>query len=394
VAIRGAIIRYLMLLKVVLWAACCWAGVAITMFNMHTLPKQNGAMCLDGSPYAVYVYQPDPTDFKVIANKLLVYFDWVPNGWCFKTNSSASLERCHNFVVQDYLQDFGSSEGWPSSFFFLNGMLSLEGGGYFDNWPKVFLKNCDGGAFLGNSDPVSFKGRKLYFRGSRNVEEAVAYLHKINFLKAREEVVLAGTFNAAVSALLWSDYFKEQTGGRLSVLVDAAVYLNQMNYKHNQSVIQQRMEQAQKFTLEQADLPNQSCAKANSPNLWKCLFAEELVQHVASPVYFLQSYYDGFGIAEVLGYECAYESGSLSECSKEEREVIGEYHINITKALRKFTQEEKNSAFGIACVGHQFFEGHWDDPLFEVPAGSGHRAITVTSSWAQQKNRELFLDEV
>lgn len=65
---------------------------AITMFNFKSLTKQNGAMCMDGSPYGIYIYEPDPNDFKVIANKVLIYWEWVPFGWCYKTNTSASIE--------------------------------------------------------------------------------------------------------------------------------------------------------------------------------------------------------------------------------------------------------------------------------------------------------------
>ena len=61
----------------------------------------------------------------------------------------------------------------------------MEGGVYFTNWPKVFLKNCDGGSYLGNADPVVYKKHKMYFRGSQNIKEAVKYLNKINFLKNR-----------------------------------------------------------------------------------------------------------------------------------------------------------------------------------------------------------------
>ena len=29
---------------------------------------------MDGSPYAIYTYIPDPVDFDVIANKLLIFW--------------------------------------------------------------------------------------------------------------------------------------------------------------------------------------------------------------------------------------------------------------------------------------------------------------------------------
>lgn len=48
----------------------------------------------------------------------------------------------------------------------------------------------------------------------------------------------------------------------------------------------------------------------------------ELIKYVKYPVYFMQSLYDGWDIAEVLGFNCAEEFGSLSECTQEERDII------------------------------------------------------------------------
>ena len=97
------------MLKAITTLLILWSVSSITMFNLHNLTKQSGAMCLDGSPYAVYTYEPDPTDFKVIANKLLIFFESVPNGWCYQTNDSASIEHCFKFINEDNYKDYGSS---------------------------------------------------------------------------------------------------------------------------------------------------------------------------------------------------------------------------------------------------------------------------------------------
>ena len=86
------------MLKIIITLLTIWSVSCITMFDMRNLTKQNGAMCLDGSPYAIYVYEPDPQDFKVVANKLLIFFDSIPNGWCYQTNDSASIEHCYKFI--------------------------------------------------------------------------------------------------------------------------------------------------------------------------------------------------------------------------------------------------------------------------------------------------------
>ncbi len=371
------------------------SALSLTMFNQVELTTKNGAMCLDGSPYAIYVYVPDPEDFDVIANKLLVFWEEVDFGWCFKTNTSASIEECHKWMVEDNLIDSASSTNWPDSEFFLNGILSWFEGGYFNNWPKVIIKSCDGGSFLGNAAPITFKGKKIHFRGTQNVLEAVTYLNKINFLKNREEVVMVGSFNAGIGALLWSDYFRAQTNGKFRLIADATLFLNEFNYKHNATVIQDRMEQVQKFALENATLPNTACAAAHRGEEWRCLFVDELINFVKYPVYFMQSLYDGWDISEVLGFYCTEEWGSLSECTKEERDIIDSYHGKVTDSLNRIIGlNENHSAFAIACVAHQFMGGKWNNEWYEVPEASGHRPMTVTSNWAMGKSRELYIDKV
>lgn len=146
--------------------------------------------------------------------------------------------------------------------------------------------------------------------------QAVTYLNKINWLKNREEVVMVGSFNAGIAAMLWSDYFKSQTNGKFRLIADGTLFLNSFNYRHNASYIEERMKMVEKLTTENFTFPNSACAEAHKGELWKCLFADELIKFVKHPVYFLQSLYDGWDISEILGFYCTEEWGSLSECKE------------------------------------------------------------------------------
>jgi hypothetical protein len=351
--------------------ACLWLLLlvsrvqGINFFGQVEFNVKTGAMCMDGSPYSIYTYTPDPMDFDVIANKLLVYFEEIDFGWCMKEDLATSLHECYQFITQDNLIDAGSSINWPSNMGFLEGILSFSGGGYFNNWHKVIIRSCDGGSFLGNSDPIKYRDKHLHFKGSENVMQAVTYLNKINWLKNREEVVLVGSFNAGVGALLWSDYFKAQTTGKFRVIADGALFLNAYNYRHNATYIEERIRMVEKLTTENITFPNAACADAHKGELWKCLFADELIKYVKHPVYFLQSLYDGWDISEVLGFYCTEEWGSLSECKEHEREIIEDYHKNVTKTLNGILElHPEHGAFGISCICHQFEGGKWNNELF------------------------------
>jgi len=36
--------------------------LSINLFNIHYMPTKNGASCMDGSPFAIYTFEPDPID--------------------------------------------------------------------------------------------------------------------------------------------------------------------------------------------------------------------------------------------------------------------------------------------------------------------------------------------
>ena len=81
--------------------------------------------------------------------------------------------------------------------------------------------------------------------------------------------------------------------------------------------------------------------------------AVELAKYVKSPIMFMQSLYDGHYIKQILGFECAEEFASLSECTKAEREVIDEHYRNTTRDLSALMAlNERSTAFGVACVAH------------------------------------------
>lgn len=53
------------------------------------------------------------------------------------------------------------------------------------------------------------------------------------------------------------------------------------------------------------DVPNEDCAKANpGEDMWKCMFAEHLIDHVKTPIFSIQSFYDNWEIGNVLDLPC------------------------------------------------------------------------------------------
>jgi len=66
--------------------ACLIAANTVNFFNKFSLPTKNGAMCLDGTPAAIYLFEPD---IEKAPNKVLIMFESTLNGgWCFQENLS------------------------------------------------------------------------------------------------------------------------------------------------------------------------------------------------------------------------------------------------------------------------------------------------------------------
>jgi len=104
----------------------------------------------------------------------LIYFN--SGGFCGQGNLADTLEACY----QRSDGGLGSTRNAKPS---LNGdqggLLSTDPtlNPVFYDWTKVFAIYCDGAEYFGSrSDPIPYKDKKLYFRGTNNVMEQVKYL--------------------------------------------------------------------------------------------------------------------------------------------------------------------------------------------------------------------------
>ena len=109
---------------------------------------------------------------------------------------------------------------------FLGGMLSPFEGGEFANWIKVYLRSCDGGAFMGDRDPVSYKKSKLHFKGSVNTVETFNYLKAKGYLSNKKQILISGSYDGALAAMQWANVLKTYTSVPVKLHLDAGLYLN------------------------------------------------------------------------------------------------------------------------------------------------------------------------
>ena len=87
---------------------------------------------------------------------------------------------------------------------------------------------CDGAAHKGNREhPINYKGKDLYFRGSRNALEQFYYLDKNYDFYNKEIIVLSGFSAGGIGAYYWLDYLKAHTKkAKVIGIPDSGVFID------------------------------------------------------------------------------------------------------------------------------------------------------------------------
>lgn len=118
--------------------------------------------------------------------------------------------------------------------------------------------------------------------------------------------MLVGIANGGLAALAWADYIKAQTNGKVRVLTDASIWENDLNDKTKDNYFEKRLQTMAKLFIGSGNFPNSKCQAAHPDAIEKCFYASELVKYVdpSIQILFLQSYYDGWAMAEILGLDC------------------------------------------------------------------------------------------
>lgn len=127
----------------------------------------DGAKCLDGTQPGFYYHKGSESE------KWIIFFEG--GGWCGTPDPNTSLENCY----ERSLTDFGSSKNYPEKKNYDgDGLLSnkRDRNKYFYHYSKIYVKYCDGTGHQGfNTEPFTYKGHDLWFRGYANTNETLNY---------------------------------------------------------------------------------------------------------------------------------------------------------------------------------------------------------------------------
>ncbi|XP_026444716.1 pectin acetylesterase 5-like isoform X2 [Papaver somniferum] len=281
--------------------------------------QQKGAVCLDGSSPGYHLSK----GFDSGSQNWLLFIEG--GGWCDTLESCAS--RAETSLGSSKFMDLKVS---------FNGILSNNKSQNpdFFNWNKVMMRYCDGASFAGNqSESESSTG--LFFRGQL-IWDAVM-----------EELLSLGLANAQQKMLP-----KEVN---VKCLSDAGFFLDEKDVsgKRTMRSFYHAVSNLQGVTKS---LPKDCISKMKSSTV-QCLFPQNFVKYIKTPVFLLNPSYDYWQIENIL-VPSTSDNGwvkcksNLNDCSPNQTKILHGFRMSMLKELNHVQHSRNMGMFINACYSH------------------------------------------
>eukprot|EP00041_Stephanoeca_diplocostata_P016470 m.324388 g.324388 ORF g.324388 m.324388 type:complete len:427 (-) comp20373_c0_seq9:1268-2548(-) len=179
---------------------CEGKSAATRLVLLEKAAMEDGAVCLDGSPPAVYIRQ------GAESTKWHIYLEG--GGWCYHDPPLLPEDN------QCYYRAYGPSieSNTPPAYLGSSRMLQANysdapprGFSYFQsdnpaqnpgmhNWSFAYVHYCDGASYTGNRDsPVMIQGKPVFYRGRRVLDAVLAHLLEHENVTRATDVVVSGS---------------------------------------------------------------------------------------------------------------------------------------------------------------------------------------------------------
>ncbi|XP_047963433.1 pectin acetylesterase 11-like [Salvia hispanica] len=301
------------------------AGESVTITLLDSAVAK-GAVCLDGTPPA-YAYSPG---FGDGVDNWHVFLEG--GGWCldvddcldrtkYRTGSSAKLMS----EVQNGVISFG-------------GMLDANStlNPNFYNWHVVIIFYCDGSSFMSDVEAVDPK-HNLTYRGARIYDAMMDELLRIGMGNAKN-ALLSGSSAGGLSTILHCDKFQSlfHNTTKVKCVSDSGFFIHGEHF-----IGADWRESSFSRVVSTHGLTNMlptSCTSKFSPTL--CLFPENLVPDIQTPLFLIESAFDLYQIGSNL-----YSPGDRSPrwvsclqnlmfCNSTEIEIMKDFRFTFINTLK------------------------------------------------------------
>ncbi|XP_047974459.1 pectin acetylesterase 8-like [Salvia hispanica] len=301
------------------------------------------AVCIDGSQAG---YHHDLGSGNGV-NNWMIYL--MGGGWC---NNGLTCQRRRKGAL-------GSTKNIkPTNF---GGILSSNRGinPDFYNWNRVHVHYCDGSSFIGDTS-VTNLGPHLQLRGSRIFSAIINELLEKG-MKSAKNALLVGGSAGGLATILNCDRFRASlpNATRTKCVSDAGFFIRatKVSYAGQRET---RFNSIVRFHNLTNFLPK-SCTSRMKSGL--CLFPENLVEDIQTPLFLINSVYDRVQIGRNLKPEKLRDAEGwksctrdLSKCRSPHRKLIQDFGTAFRETLMNIGDNPSRGLFINACYAHTYME--------------------------------------
>ncbi|KAL1193872.1 Pectin acetylesterase 5 [Cardamine amara subsp. amara] len=309
--------------------------------QLSSKAKERGAFCLDGSLPGYHFHKGSGSGSK----------SWILHleggGWCHTVASCSSRA----------MTKFGSSNYFEKEVTF-QGVLSSDPSQNpdFFNWNKVVIRYCDGASFAGRPEAEFKNETQLFFRGQLIWETIIDELLSMGMSDARQ-AILTGCSAGGLATLIHCDYFRDHLPKDAAVkcVSDGGYFLNVPDVLGNPTM--------RSFYHDVVNLQgvykslDQKCVAKTEPS--KCMFPQEYLKNIRTPVFLVNAAYDYWQIKNVLVPTSADPDKSwakcrlnIKECDAAQLKVLHGFRSSMMDAIGEFHQNKNGGMFIDSCYSH------------------------------------------
>ncbi len=97
----------------------------------------------------------------------------------------------------------------------------------FYDWTKIYAIYCDGAEYFGSRpEPIPYKDKKLYFRGTNNVLEQIKYMEDKFDIFKKNKIVVTGVSAGGIATYLYANFFESKSiTSKVYIIPDSGLFL-------------------------------------------------------------------------------------------------------------------------------------------------------------------------
>jgi len=328
------------------------------------------AKCLDGSPPAYYFH---PASKSEDSDKWVIYIQG--GGWCYK--DEACLARAETRL--------GSSKKMEHTLN-MKGILSESQAENpeFYSWNHVVFAYCDGASFTGmRSEPVTVKGKQIYYRGFYNLKAIMSDLMTHHGMNHATQVILTGGSAGGAATFIHADHIASmlpKSVRRYKAAPFSGMFLRHTNVE-NKVVYEEQIKHVFEMQNSTYGVDVHCLVGKTKEQRHLCMFGQETIKYSLTPLFVFNSIYDEWSLRCIMtaepvpssssaNYNCAAAPGWKScvmneTCSKTQWDELNTKWGDDYRAMiktNKGLEARGNGLFAYSCHMHgaEIQHEHWN----------------------------------